>query len=134
MTLKLTDTLQFHQNALNLRAYRQQLLAGNIANADTPNFKARDIDFRSALRGALAGRGDSLPLARTQAGHLSALAANPFDASVLYRSEQQSSVDGNTVDVDVERAEFAHNTLQYEASLTFIGGYLRTLQTAITGQ
>jgi flagellar basal-body rod protein FlgB len=134
MADKIIDPLRFHQSALNLRAYRQQLLASNIANADTPNYKARDVDFTTALAGALGGKTQGVALLRTAAGHLPAAPASPFATAVQYRGELQSSVDGNTVNTDVERARFAENAVHYEADLTFISGYLRTLNTAITGQ
>jgi flagellar basal-body rod protein FlgB len=134
MADKPIDPLRFHQTALNVQAYRQQVLASNIANADTPNYKARDIDFQSALHSALGAKSGSVVLARTAARHLPAAASSPFATAVQYRGEQQSSVDGNTVNSDVERAQFAENSVRYEASLTFIGGYLRALNTAITGQ
>jgi flagellar basal-body rod protein FlgB len=110
------------------------LLASNIANADTPNYKARDIDFRSALKGALAQRTDSVPMATTQAAHIPTTNGSPFEGLTGYRTELQSSVDGNTVNMDVERAAFAENALHYEASVTFINGMLRSMNTAITGQ
>lgn len=134
MNVQLDNALRFHQTALNLRAQRQEVLAANIANADTPNFKARDIDFRSALGGALQGGGISTPieLAMTSSRHIGAsgVATSP---QMLYRNEEQSSVDGNTVNMDTERAAFAENALQYEASLTFIGSILTTMQKAIQG-
>ncbi|MDR2093464.1 MAG: flagellar basal body rod protein FlgB [Azoarcus sp.] len=124
-----------HQTALNLQAYRQQLLASNIANADTPNFKARDLQFREALAAARGGgQGNGLPLATTHAQHLTGTPAMPMAAFVRYRNEWQSAVDGNTVNMDAERAAFAENTTHYEASITFINGLLRTMQQAITGQ
>jgi flagellar basal-body rod protein FlgB len=131
---RLDDPLRFHQAALRLRAQRQEILAANIANGDTPHFKARDLDFKAALQGALGGRGGSLALARTAPRHLPASTGASFPGPLLYRGETQSSVDGNTVDLDVERAQFAENAIQYEASLTFINGLLRTMQTAIQGQ
>lgn len=132
---RLDDPMQFHQTALSLRAQRQQMLASNIANADTPHYKARDIDFRSALQSALDGRSAAVSLQRTSPRHLgSADPARQYASALLYRGETQSSVDGNTVNLDVERAHFAENAIQYEASLTFINGMLRTLQTAIQGQ
>lgn len=133
MTGKLDDALRFHQTALNLRAYRQQLLAGNIANADTPNFKARDIDFSSALQGALSSRSGNSGLTRTSPRHLGSSAENPAGAQVLYRTPHQPSLDGNTVDMDVERAQFADNAIRYEASLAFISGRIKTMLTAIQG-
>jgi flagellar basal-body rod protein FlgB len=130
--------LAVHSAALNLQAYRQQLLASNIANADTPDFKARDLQFREALTAALGGRqGNGLPplaLAATHARHLEGGPGAPAGAFVRYRAEWQSAVDGNTVSMDEERAAFAENTVHYEASITFINGLLRTMQQAITGQ
>ncbi|MDP1634381.1 MAG: flagellar basal body rod protein FlgB [Gallionellaceae bacterium] len=134
MINQVQDALGFHQKALSLRAYRQEVLASNIANADTPHYKARDIDFKASLQGALGGmggRGGQFELARTSAGHLSAAGSAPGRARLLYRSESQSSVDGNTVDMDAERAAFAENAIQYEASITFINGMLRTMQSAM---
>ncbi len=134
MTNRLDNELQFHQTALNLRAYRQQLLSSNIANADTPNFKARDIDFSKALSGALNSRMNPVNLATTSARHIDSNTASPFEALAQYRTETQSSIDGNTVDMDVERAAFAENALHYEASITFINGLLRSMQTAVQSQ
>lgn len=134
MNVQLDNALRFHQTALNLRAQRQELLAGNIANADTPNYKARDIDFGSALSGALLGRaGKPIALAATAARHISA-SGSATSPHLMYRGEQQSSVDGNTVNMDTERAAFAENSVQYEASITFINGLLRTMQQAVSGQ
>lgn len=134
MKAQLDNALQFHQTALNLQARRQEMLASNIANADTPNFKARDIDFRSALKGALGERIGPIALAATSARHLASAPGLPFDGFAGYRTELQSSVDGNTVNMDVERAAFAENSVHYEASITFINGLLRGMQTAISGQ
>jgi flagellar basal-body rod protein FlgB len=137
MKTLLDNSLRFHQDALNLQAYRQQVLASNIANADTPHYKARDVDFRSVLQGALAGAGTGgvteVGLATTRPGHIDGPAAGPGGA-LQYRAESQSAVDGNTVNMDVERAAFAENAVHYEASITFINGMLRSMQTAITGQ
>ncbi|MDQ7988071.1 MAG: flagellar basal body rod protein FlgB [Candidatus Dactylopiibacterium sp.] len=134
MNVQLDNALRFHQTALGLRAQRQEIIAGNMANADTPNYKARDVDFSSALRGAMGGAaGAPVSLVTTAAGHQNGGGA--LGAPTLkYRTEQQSSVDGNTVDMDAERAAFAENSVQYEASLTFINGMLRTMQQAISGQ
>jgi flagellar basal-body rod protein FlgB len=133
---RIDQYLGFQRNALNLRAYRQELLASNIANADTPNYKARDIDFKSALNAALAGKNEGdLALARTRAGHLPGLAdANPYGTAVRYRSEYQGAVDGNTVNMDIERAAFAENAMHFDAVLTFINSRFKTLASAIQGQ
>mgnify|MGYP001562552646 FL=1 len=135
MINRIDQELKFHQTALNLRAYRQELLASNIANADTPHYKARDIDFKTALEGAVGKtQGGALPLQQTAAGHLPAAGTNRFGAAVLYRGEQQASVDGNTVSMDVERAAFAENAVQMEAMLTFVNGRFKTLASAIQSQ
>ena len=126
--------IQFHQTALNLQAHRQQLIASNIANADTPNYKAKDVDFRAALQGALQAATSTVPLATTQSGHIQGGGAPTLQGLTGYRAEMQSAVDGNTVNMDVERAAFAENALHYEASVTFINGMLRSMNTALTGQ
>lgn len=133
-TTALDRYLGFQQTALNGRAYRQELLAANIANADTPHYKARDIDFKEALMGALDGKIKPLALNTTSAKHIDGGETAPLAPFVKYRQESQSSVDGNTVDMDVERSSFAENAVQYEASLTFINGLLRSMQQAIAGQ
>ncbi|MBS0370439.1 MAG: flagellar basal body rod protein FlgB [Proteobacteria bacterium] len=135
MADRLDNELRFHQTALNVRAYRQQVIASNIANADTPNYKARDVDFREALNGALGGKTSGLPLATTSVAHLpGSSAGNVLDASLKYRTEEQGAIDGNTVSMDAERSAFAENSVQYQASITFINGLLRSMQQAIQGQ
>ncbi|MFA7279794.1 MAG: flagellar basal body rod protein FlgB [Sterolibacterium sp.] len=134
MASKIDNLLAFHHQALSLRAHRQQVLAGNIANSDTPNYKARDIDFASALKNAVAGRsGEGVALARTSDRHISA-GAGGGPAPLLYRKETQASVDGNTVNMDVERSQFAENAIFYEAGVSFISGKLKTLMSAVQGQ
>ena len=135
---RLEQDLNFTRTALGVRGYRQELLASNIANADTPYFKARDIDFKSALGAALgrAGADAASPLAmtRTRAGHQAGTGDTPYGAATKYRAEYQGAVDGNTVNMDVERAAFAENALQVEALITFINSRFRTMSTAIQGQ
>ncbi len=137
---KLDSYLQFQETALSLRGQRQQLLASNIANADTPNYKARDIDFGSALQGALNSSGVSkgAVMAKSAAGHLDSNAGStetlgPGGAPLLYRTVQQGAVDGNTVDMDTERNQFADNAVRYEASLTVISGQIKSMLAAIQG-
>jgi flagellar basal-body rod protein FlgB len=126
----LDQLFQFHQDALNMRAFRQQLLASNIANADTPGYKARDIDFAAALRDVAAGRGVSL--SANNARHLGVSTPND-PAAVLYRSAQQPSIDGNTVDMDVERNRFAENAVHYDANLTFLNSQIKLMLAALQG-
>lgn len=131
---KIDSTLQFHQTALSLRAARQELLASNIANADTPNYKAKDIDFASALQGAMSGSKTSLPLVTTSPSHFSGTSGESVMGSpVMYRNVLQPSADGNTVDMDVERAQFADNALRYEASVKFISEQVKGVLTALQG-
>ena len=122
-----------HADALKVRSQRAELIARNLANADTPNFKARDLDFRAAL-GAAAGGG--VQLATTSAGHMGPRggADGVNEASLKYRAPLAPSLDGNTVDVQVEQAAFAENAVRYQATLTFLNSRLRGLMTAITGQ
>lgn len=113
---RLDNDLAFVQNALQLRARRQSILAANLANADTPNYKARDLDFASALRGAVGATGGALPLARTASGHIAPapMAATTGVGALKYRAAVQPSLDGNTVDPNVERAHFAENAMHYQ--------------------
>ena len=132
---KLDNYLRFNETALSLRSQRQELLASNIANADTPNFKARDIDFASAMQGALSRAANpGNPLAATNARHQQPAADDkvlPDGTPVLYRGVVQGAVDGNTVDMDVERNQFADNALRYEAGITMINHQIRGLLAAI---
>jgi len=134
MINRIDSELGFHQRALSLRAYRQEVLASNIANADTPHSKARDIDFKASLQGAMGGMSGQLDLVRTAPRHLPVGNGAPAGAQLKYRGETQSSVDGNTVDMDVERAAFAENAVQYEAGITFINQLLRQVQSALQSQ
>ena len=138
---KLDAYLRFNETALNLRGQRQQLIASNIANADTPNYKSRDIDFNGAMRAAMARGPESAPeLAKTAASHLSAnTSSNAANASgingvpLLYRTIQQGAIDGNTVDMDAERNQFADNAIRYEAGITMISGQIKSMLSAIQG-
>ena len=119
-----------HAQALTLRAERAQVLAANLANADTPGFKARDVDFKQALE---AAHGLKSPLVTTHAAHVGGL---DTDASgeLRFRVPLQPSLDGNTVDVATEQAAFSENTNRYLASLTFLNGRIRGLMTALRGE
>jgi len=130
---KLASALDFDRQALGLRFERQKVLAGNIANADTPNFKARDFDFSKALAQATArGSQGQLAMTTTSTGHLQGGGESVGTAPrMLYRVPDQPSLDGNTVNMDVERAAFADNTVRYETSLTLINNRLRNLKAAM---
>ncbi|MDH4133531.1 MAG: flagellar basal body rod protein FlgB [Gammaproteobacteria bacterium] len=134
MPFNIDAALGIHPQALALRARRAEVLAANLANSDTPNYKARDIDFRAALSGAVAAQGtNGLTLAATDVAHQPGENGAGVNAALLYRTPMQPSIDGNTVDQHLEYSQFAQNALQYQASLTFLGGRIKTLLTAIRG-
>lgn len=126
--------LGIHAVALRVRAQRTELLANNLANADTPNFKARDIDFRSVLAAA-GSTNATLPMVATQSGHIATSSTAVGGVPELkYRTPLAPSLDGNTVDVQLEQAAFAENAVRYQATLSFLNGKFRSLLAAITGQ
>jgi len=131
MMNKVDGLLDFHAEALKLRARRQELLASNLANGDTPHYKAVDFKFADALRSATGAQAPqpAMPV-RTQAGHMVSAVLPAIGTDVLFRSPQQPSVDGNTVDMDTERAQFADNTVRYEAALQFLDHHIKTLLAA----
>ena len=135
MPLNLDTYLGVHPDALKLYARRTAVLANNLANADTPNFKAQDLDFKSLLSqgGTLAV--PSSGLTTTQARHISTGSVLPDHTGPLkYRVPLAPSLDGNTVDPQLEQAAFADNTVRYQAALTFLTEKFKGLMTAITGQ
>jgi flagellar basal-body rod protein FlgB len=148
MALNLDSYLGVHAQALTLEAQRTELLAANLANADTPNYKARDIDFKAALAaaggdagsgsGAAATSSGSVAVTTTNAAHLgsqdSGLTDAALGANLKYRVPMAPSLDGNTVDTQLEQAAFAENSVRYQATLTFLNARLKELMTAIVGQ
>lgn len=134
MLSKVDRALFAQQQALGLRAHRQQVLASNIANADTPHYKAMDFDFASTLRDALRADGQgSLAMTVSSPRHLPGHqdAGSP---RLLYRQPAQPSADGNTVEMDVESAQLAENSFHYEAGISFLTQQIRTLQAALQAQ
>ncbi|MEO6410587.1 MAG: flagellar basal body rod protein FlgB [Burkholderiaceae bacterium] len=135
MLNRLTDTLDFQGQALGLRSQRQRLIASNIANADTPGYVARDLDFQQALRAATGPGSAAAPaLAATQGGHIGNVGGGAAQGRLVYATSSQTNLDRNTVDMDRERASFADNSVKYEATLRFINGNVRTMLEAIKGQ
>lgn len=120
-----------HEQALLLRGQRTGVLASNLANADTPNFKARDLDFAAALRSA--GTDAEVAMVRTSTMHL-ATSGYLSGGELKYRIPLQPSLDGNTVEAPVEQAAFADNAVRYQASLMFINRRIASLESALTGQ
>lgn len=134
--MDLDSYLGIHQRALLLASQRTDVLAQNLANADTPGYQARDIDFKTALGNAGTQAGAALQLTTTSAAHQQqpGLAAGDATVQLKYRTPLAPSLDGNTVDAQLEQSAFAENSVRYQASLTFLNARLRALMTAITGQ
>ena len=136
MPLNLDAYLGVHADALKLRSQRTEVLARNLANADTPGYQARDLDFKAALAQATGGADAPVALKTTHANQI----ATPVDANgetnanLKYRVPLAPSLDGNTVDVQMEQASFAENSVRFQATLTFLKARFRSLMTALTGQ
>lgn len=130
---RLNEDFRFFQQSLSLRAQRQEVLSSNIANADTPNYKARDFDFKTAMQNAMEGtkRLPDTSLTLTSARHIPAKAVSEGPTQMLYRLPYQPSLDGNTVDMDIERVQFADNTLHYQSTMQLLSGRIRTMMAAI---
>ena len=137
MAINLDSYLGVHAQALGLREQRTELLARNLANSDTPGYKARDMDFRAALASA-EGTASAGTLRATRPGHIgaadAALAPGSTESFLKYRTPLAPSLDGNTVDVQLEQAAFADNAVRYQATLSFLTSKFRSLMTAITGE
>lgn len=136
MPLSLDQYVAVHATALDVRARRTELIANNIANADTPGYKARDIDFREAMARASGDQAtNGVHLSTTQAGHIGG--AGSADASsspdLKYRTPLAPALDGNTVDTQLEQSAFAENAVRYQATITFLNNKFRGLLTAIMG-
>ena len=143
MALDINSQFDLHTRALGLANQRLELLADNVANADTPGYKARDIDFRAAMQsagkdggaggGPGGGLGGDLQMTATRAAHIQAGGAGPNTTTPLYRVPEQPSLDGNTVDSQKENAAIAETSVRYQATLTFLNSRIRGLRDAITG-
>jgi flagellar basal-body rod protein FlgB len=121
-----------HEQAMLLHGQRLGVLATNIANADTPNYKARDIDFSAVLAGS--DQQTPLPVTATQPGHITIGGGDSVPAELEYRNPYQASLDGNTVEMPVEQAAFSENNVRFQASLMFINHQIAGMQLAIAGQ
>lgn len=135
MAINFDNALGIHQQALALREKRSEVLASNLVNADTPGYKARDLDFQSVLKQTLNQtlQTSGQPLERTQAGHL-APPQQLLGAQLMYRNPTQVSLDGNTVESHIEQAKYAENAVQYQASLRFISNKFAGLMMALRGE
>ncbi|MBC7781957.1 MAG: flagellar basal body rod protein FlgB [Proteobacteria bacterium] len=133
MISRFDDHFDYRLQVMNLRAARQQVLATNIANADTPNYKARDIDFAAQLKRIQTGEG-GFSIARTHGAHLAPKGAGAGNFALKYRDVVQPSIDGNTVDTNVEMGRFTENAIRYQADIAFMQSRVSGLQRAISGQ
>jgi flagellar basal-body rod protein FlgB len=135
MAISFNNALGIHEDALRFRGQRSAVLANNLANVDTPNYKARDIDFKTALASKLNSSSQSLKLATTSHAHNNATGLlEDGGADLFYRNPEQPSIDGNTVEEHIEHAQFMENSLAFQASFTFLNSKFRGLLTAIKGQ
>jgi flagellar basal-body rod protein FlgB len=134
MLNKISSQLDFFQRSLNLRAAKAEVIASNIANADTPGYKAVDFDFGKTLKSQTeAQQSHGVALAQTDGRHLAASGSHATEGGLQYRSAVQRSLDGNTVDMDVERSAFTDNALKYQSTLTFLNKRISGLMEAIKG-
>lgn len=135
MSNPISSYLGLQADALPLREQRMKLIASNLANADTPGYRARDIDFNAALQAAAQARQSPPPHEPgARSDHLPLVPGNELQGFHIARVASQPSLDGNTVDPDAERAAYGRAALEYRASLNFLESKVRTLLTAITGQ
>ncbi|WP_241602829.1 flagellar basal body rod protein FlgB [Rosenbergiella nectarea] len=133
---RLDHTLDFASKALALRTQRQSILAGNIANADTPGYQARDIPFSASLKRRISGTAtpaEGMHLRLTSAGHIAGKTQPAQPLNVMYRVADQPSADGNTVDMDRERVAFSENSVKYQTDLTYLSNQIKWLSSAIQG-
>lgn len=131
MSISFESALGIHESALRLRGQRASVLANNLSNIDTPNYKARDLDFKQLLN--QESDKAQLALSTTQASHMGDVNMFGEDPDLLYRTPQQPSIDGNTVEDQIEHAEYMKNALAFQASFQFLNGKFQTLKTAIRG-
>jgi len=133
MRFNLDKAMGIHETALYVRAKRNAVISSNLANSDTPEYKARDIDFRSVLKNA-AGVESQGSLKTTDAKHIQMTRGNDAkSAELLYRHPWQPSIDGNTVDAQIEKAKFAENAMQYQTTLSFLTGKFKGISKALKG-
>lgn len=131
MAINFDKALGIHDEALLFRARRAEVLSNNIANADTPNFKARDIEFSAALEHAMQPQ---MKQAATSAGHKTELLSPDLAADMMFRVPNQASVDGNTVELQQEMARYTENAMAYQASFQFLSSKFSGLKSALKGE
>ena len=132
MAISIDNAFGIHENAMHLQSRRAQLLAQNLANSDTPGYKAKDLDFKAALKSVEKSNGH-VSLNATQSGHIQPKGLF-MGAEQLYRQPMQSSLDGNTVEPHVEMSEFTDNSMRYLMTLRFMSGKINGMLSAIRGE
>ena len=135
MSISFDRALGIHEQALGFRAQRAEVLANNISNADTPHYKARDLEFGSVLaeQSSKSHRGQ-VSLSRTNSQHIPADGVAMGDASLAYRTPLHPSIDQNTVDLQIEQSNYAENSVQFQASFTFLNSKFKGLVNALRGE
>ncbi len=133
MPISFDKAFSIHEDALLLRGRRSSILASNIANGDTPNYKARDIDFNSLLRAAGQKHDGGMTLVSTHRNHIAAQPA-AMTTELKYRNPLHPSLDGNTVDSHVEQGKFSENALMFQTSFTLLNGKIQGLMKALKGE
>ena len=134
MSISFDKALGIHEQALNFRAQRAEVLANNIANADTPNFKARDLDFSAVLAEQSQQREGAMRMQRTHEQHFALEGVEVADPALRFRGAMHASLDQNSVDMQQEQARYAENAVQFQASLTFLNSKFKGLMGALRGE
>ena len=134
MAINFDNALGIHAHTLGIRTQRAEIIANNLANSETPGYQARDIDFQTALKNRMNEKQVGFNIARTNARHVDAKMLRQMHPETLYRTPMQPSIDGNTVDEHMEKANFAKNALDFQASFRFINGRFKGLMSAIRGE
>ena len=134
MSISFDKALGIHEKALNFRAQRAEVLANNIANADTPNFKARDLDFSAVLAEQSQQREGAMRMQRTHEQHFALEGVEVADPALRFRGAMHASLDQNSVDMQQEQARYAENAVQFQASFTFLNSKFKGLMGALRGE
>ncbi len=134
MSISFNTALGIHEQALNFRAQRAEVLANNIANADTPNFKARDLEFSAVLAEQAQQRDSGMRMQRTHEQHFALDGVEVADPALRFRAAMHASLDQNSVDMQQEQARYAENSVQFQASFTFLNSKFKGLMGALRGE
>lgn len=134
MSISFANALGIHESALGFRAQRAEVLANNIANADTPNYQARDLDFAAVLAEQNAGQNSKFSMSRTSSMHIPSDGIELADPALRFRSPLHASIDQNTVDLQLEQSNYAQNSVQFQASFTLLNNKFKGLVSALRGE